>query len=172
MIKKTHPDVDITTMQLDLASFKSVYAFIEAYKATKKPLNILINNAGIMACPQGTTEDGHESQFGVNHLGHFLLTTQLLPLLNASGTKEAPSRVVNVSCAANWLLSSSKGIKFDDLEAKLSYSPYERYGASTTIYASLSPDIKGGEYLADCKVETYAVHEQVMDQNGMETIVG
>ena len=100
-IKTAHPNADISAMQLDLASFKSVYAFVAAYKATNKPLDILINNAGIMACPKRFTEDGFESQFGVNHLGHFLLTTELLPLLVASGMRGAPSRVVNLSSVAN-----------------------------------------------------------------------
>ncbi len=129
-IKEKHPEADVTTMQLDLSSFKSIYAFAKAYTETKKPLNLLINNAGIMACPKAETSEGFESQFGVNHLGHFLLTTQLLPLLIASGTKSDPSRVVNLSSAANFLFSSADGIDFGDLNAEKSYNSWNRYGDS------------------------------------------
>ncbi len=58
---------------LDLASLKSVNSFIERFLSKKRPLNILVNNAGIMACPFGHTEDGFELQFGTNHIGHFAL---------------------------------------------------------------------------------------------------
>lgn len=129
-IKKQHPNADITVMQLDLGSFKSIYSFTKEYLASKKPLHILINNAGIMACPKSQTEDGFESQFGVNHLGHFLLTNQLLPLLIASGTTQSPSRVVNLSSWANIGFPPAEGIRLDDLTAGKSYLPWERYGSS------------------------------------------
>ena len=65
-------------MHLDLSSLKSVRDFVVKFKERNLPLNILINNAGIMHTPYGMTEDGLELQFGVNHLGHFALTNLLL----------------------------------------------------------------------------------------------
>lgn len=84
-------------MKLDLASLASVRNFADAYTASFDRLDGLVNNAGVMAPPQGTTEDGFETQFGVNYLAHFLLTELLLDTLKAS----APSRVVNVSSVAH-----------------------------------------------------------------------
>jgi NAD(P)-dependent dehydrogenase (short-subunit alcohol dehydrogenase family) len=80
-------------MKLDLGSLASVRSFAEAFTAKFDRLDGLVNNAGIMAPPRGTTEDGFERQFGVNHLGHVLLTELVLDLLKAS----APSRIVYVS---------------------------------------------------------------------------
>jgi NAD(P)-dependent dehydrogenase (short-subunit alcohol dehydrogenase family) len=166
-LKKDHPNVNITTMQLDLGSFKSIYAFVAAYKATNKPLNLLINNAGIMACPKTLTEDGFESQFGVNHLGHFLLTTQLLPLLSAAGTRESPSRVINLSSAMHWLASSLKGMKFDDLDAKLSYNPYARYGQSKLANILFTRELNRRMKEQNQNVISVAVHPGIILSTGL-----
>jgi len=69
---------------LDLGSLKSVRAFVAQFLAQGRPLHLLINNAGIMATPLAYTEDGFESQFGTNHIGHFALTVGLLPALKAA----------------------------------------------------------------------------------------
>lgn len=129
--KTEHPHADITVMQLDLGSFKSVYTFADAYKASGKPLNILINNAGIMGGARALTAEGIESQFGINHIGHFLLTSILLPLLKASGTKQSPSRVVSLASSGNYIFNHDpEGIRFDDLKAEKSFKTFERYGQS------------------------------------------
>ena len=85
----------VTVEKLELGSLASVRDFAKRWG--DKPVNLLINNAGIMACPEGKTDDGFETQFGVNHLGHFLLTVLLTPNLE----KGAPSRVVSLSSAAH-----------------------------------------------------------------------
>ncbi|XP_060662997.1 retinol dehydrogenase 12-like [Drosophila nasuta] len=82
---------------LDLGSLESVRNFVARFKAEETRLDLLVNNAGIMACPRSLTADGYEQQFGVNHLGHFLLTNLLLDHLK----KAAPSRIVVVSSAAH-----------------------------------------------------------------------
>mgnify|MGYP001820961224 CR=1 FL=1 len=87
----------IEVMALDLGSLDSVRNFAQAFTERHERLDGLINNAGIMACPQGKTVDGFETQFGVNHLGHFLLTELLLETLKNS----APSRIVCVSSVAH-----------------------------------------------------------------------
>jgi NAD(P)-dependent dehydrogenase (short-subunit alcohol dehydrogenase family) len=82
---------------LDLADLDSVHAFAERFAQDNRRLDLLINNAGIMWCPQGTTEQGFELQFGVNHLGHFALTLRLLAQLYAAPI----ARVVTVSSQAH-----------------------------------------------------------------------
>lgn len=90
----------LETMELDLNSLKSVKTFADSFLAKNLPLHYLVNNAGIMALPKwDVTADGIEKQWGVNHLGHFHLTTQLLDKLKAS----APSRIVNLASQAHFL---------------------------------------------------------------------
>lgn len=83
----------IEIKELDLGRLTSVRKFAAGYMASGKPVHGLINNAGVMQCPEGRTEDGFETQMGVNHLGHFLLTELLLERLKSS----APARIVCVS---------------------------------------------------------------------------
>ncbi|XP_026231400.1 dehydrogenase/reductase SDR family member on chromosome X-like isoform X2 [Anabas testudineus] len=88
-------------MKLDLASSQSVRHFVQSFKQRGLPLNILVNNAGVMLVPEGRTEDGFEQHFGVNYLGHFLLTWLLLDTLKNSGKCGHFSRVVNISSSAH-----------------------------------------------------------------------
>ncbi len=121
-ILKHAPNASVELMALDLSSLKSVHAFAEAFKAKHSKLDILINNAGLMAIPKSKTADGFESQFGVNHLGHFALTGLLLErLLAAPG-----SRVVTVSSGAY----TAGKMRFDDLQSEKSYSRFGAYAQS------------------------------------------
>ncbi|XP_077576457.1 uncharacterized protein crdhl isoform X1 [Stigmatopora nigra] len=88
---------NVVTRHLDLASLYSVRQFAKDFLESEDRLDLLINNAGVMMCPRGLTEDGFETQFAVNHLSHFLLTNLLLPKLKSS----APSRVVTVASVAH-----------------------------------------------------------------------
>ncbi|XP_037837443.1 dehydrogenase/reductase SDR family member 13-like isoform X1 [Kryptolebias marmoratus] len=94
-IKRESGSNQVVFMQLDLGSLKSVRSFAETFLKSEPRLDILINNAGI--CMQGQTEDGFGLMFGVNHLGHFLLTNLLLERLKECG----PSRIVTVSSMAH-----------------------------------------------------------------------
>jgi len=106
-------------IQLDLSSLRSVRSFVESFKAKYDRLDVLINNAGIMFGPYVKTEDGFESTFGIDHLGHFALTGLLFDLIkNTSG-----SRVVNVSSFAH----NSGNIDFDDLMFEKGYDPGKAY---------------------------------------------
>ena len=108
--------------ELDLAALASVRAFAQRLAGEQDSLDLLINNAGLMAPPRRTTADGFESQFGTNHLGHFALTGLLLDLLGAGS---AP-RVVTLSSSAHrmgWL-------KFDDLQREHHYNNWLAYGQS------------------------------------------
>lgn len=121
-ILKHAPGASVELAALDLGSLASIRAFSESFKAKNNKLDILINNAGLMAIPKSKTVDGFESQFGVNHLGHFALTGLLLShLLAVPG-----SRVVNVSSQAH----TAGRINFDDLNGDKSYSRFGAYSQS------------------------------------------
>ncbi|CAG2174970.1 unnamed protein product [Oppiella nova] len=95
-IQTMNPKADIKLLKLDLSSLQSVRHFAKELSQLESKVDILINNAGVMACPELQTEDGFEMQFGTNHLGHFLLTLHLVPLLK----KSSAARVVTVSACA------------------------------------------------------------------------
>jgi len=122
-LKNLTKSENIFFMQLDLASLESVRKFATSFEEKSLPLHILVNNAGIMACPKSKTVDGFEMQIGVNHFGHFLLSTLLLPSLK----RGAPSRVVSVSSMGHKFGS----INFDDINfEKRSYGRWSAYGQS------------------------------------------
>ncbi|KAL4459034.1 hypothetical protein ABPG75_013899 [Micractinium tetrahymenae] len=113
----------VELVNFDLADLSSVRAWAQRAQDFGHPLDVLVNNAGVMACPQLATKDGFEYQLGVNHLGHFLLTNMLLPLLS---TPDRPARIVNVSSAAHYF----GHINFDDLQSSRDYQPWKAYGQS------------------------------------------
>ncbi|XP_077885756.1 retinol dehydrogenase 14 [Ictidomys tridecemlineatus] len=120
------PDVggagELVVKELDLASLRSVRTFCQELLQEEPRLDVLINNAGVFQCPYAKTEDGFEMQFGVNHLGHFLLTSLLLGLLKSS----APSRIVVVSSK----LYKYGEINFEDLNSEQSYNKSFCYSRS------------------------------------------
>ena len=110
--------------RIDLADLTSVERFATGFLAGGEGLDLLINNAGVMAIPQReATAQGHERQFGTNHLGHFALTGRLLPAL----ARRPGSRVVTVSSNQH---NRAKGIDFDDLQGERSYRPWGAYAQS------------------------------------------
>ncbi|XP_078590978.1 retinol dehydrogenase 13-like isoform X1 [Branchiostoma floridae x Branchiostoma japonicum] len=125
---------NVVVHKLDLASLTSVRQFAKVINDAEPRLDVLINNAGVMACPRWETEDGFEMQFGVNHLGHFLLTNLLLDLLK----KSAPSRVVTVSSLAHAFTS---GIDFDDINYEKDYSREESYRRSKLANVLFSKEL-------------------------------
>ena len=117
---------DIQVREADLASFASIRSFTDAFLADGLDrIDVLINNAGIMACPQGATADGFELQFGTNHLGHFLLTNRLLPLLRTG----PPARIVNLSSAGHQFGPTDPD---DPNFESTPYDPWLAYGRSKT----------------------------------------
>ncbi|XP_027860890.1 retinol dehydrogenase 12-like [Xiphophorus couchianus] len=113
---------NIIIRKLDLSDTKSIRAFAQIINKEEKQVNILINNAGIMMCPYSKTVDGFEMQFGVNHLGHVLLTYLLLDLIKCS----APARIVVVASVAHtWT-----GLRLDDINSETSYDAMKAYGQS------------------------------------------
>uniref|UniRef100_H2Z2L2 Retinol dehydrogenase 14 n=1 Tax=Ciona savignyi TaxID=51511 RepID=H2Z2L2_CIOSA len=116
------PEAKIEIRKLDLSSLASIREFAKKVNESEDRLDILINNAGVMCCPQGKTEDGFEMHLGINHLGHFLLTNLLLDLIKRS----APSRIV-VTASSGY----KRGVmKWDDLMNDKDYKPFPVYSSS------------------------------------------
>jgi NAD(P)-dependent dehydrogenase (short-subunit alcohol dehydrogenase family) len=119
-IEAAVPGADVTVEPLDLADLNSVRSFADRH--AEERLDLLINNAGVMAPPRRLTKDGFESQFGTNHLGHFALTGLLM-----AGLLAAPApRVVTLSSGAHRIGS----MKFDDLQSERRYNNWLAYGQS------------------------------------------
>jgi NAD(P)-dependent dehydrogenase (short-subunit alcohol dehydrogenase family) len=114
----------VEVMALDLASTDSIRRFAEAFLATHPRLDVLVNNAGLILSERTETEDGFETTFGVNHLGHVLLTDLLLDRLKAS----APARIVVVASEAHKF--AIDGLNFDDLQCEGRFWSYRVYGRS------------------------------------------
>lgn len=125
-LKEEQPQANVEFMELDLGSLGSIQKFVNEFKKKGIPLHILVNNAGIMFPPYGTTEDGFERQFGVNHLGPFALTNLLLDELIKSGSAQRRSRIVTLSSEAH----VPGTINFEDLQSKIYYSPHLSYSQS------------------------------------------
>ena len=131
---------------LDLASFASIRKFCSEVLAEEPRLDILINNAGIMGCPYWKTEDSFEMQFGVNHLGHFLLTNLLLDRI-----KEAPAGRIVVVSSLGYI--RTKEINFDDINSTQSYEPLYAYGQANNLFAiALHKRLAGTNVTINCYI--------------------
>jgi NAD(P)-dependent dehydrogenase (short-subunit alcohol dehydrogenase family) len=133
-ILKHQPHVKLDLMQLDNADLRSVHAFAAKFKEKYDRLDILLNNAGVMAIPRQETADGFEMQFGVNHLAHFALTGLLLDVI--ASTPRA--RIHNVTSSANY----NGTINFDDLMGEQEYSRWGAYGQSKLANVSFTFELQ------------------------------
>jgi NAD(P)-dependent dehydrogenase (short-subunit alcohol dehydrogenase family) len=124
-------------MRLDLASLESIRDFAKAYLSTGRPIHLLINNAGVMLPDRRVTADGFEHHFGINHLGHFLLTNLLLNRLEES----APARVVVVSSDAMQFAALDAGLEDLNWE-KRRYSGWRSYGSSKLMNALFANELQ------------------------------
>eukprot|EP01124_Arcella_intermedia_P005279 TRINITY_DN13116_c0_g1_i1.p1 TRINITY_DN13116_c0_g1~~TRINITY_DN13116_c0_g1_i1.p1 ORF type:complete len:320 (-),score=49.34 TRINITY_DN13116_c0_g1_i1:82-1041(-) len=140
-------------IRLDLSSRASIEEFAKTFKSRHGKLHILINNAGVMACPQWNTSEGFEMQFGTNHLGHFLLTYLLIDPLQAA----APSRVVVVSSRSH----EKATINFTDVHFKRrSYSAAEAYGQSKLANILFTKEFSNK--FAEKGITAYCLHPGVV----------
>lgn len=121
-INEKVPSADLEVMEIDLSILSSVRRFADNFQSKFNRLDVLINNAGVMAPPYTQTEDGFELQFGANYLGHFLLTGLLLDTI----VKTPDSRIVTLSS----LVHKNGEINFDDLQSEKKYSPSKAYAQS------------------------------------------
>ena len=124
-IRASVPGAEVRVMLVDLASLESIRAFATAFTAAIPRLEVLVNNAGVTMKDRRVTADGFEMTFGVNHLGHFLLTNLLEPPLAAA---DGTARVVVVASDAHKF--ARRGLDFDDLNAERRYRFMYAYGAS------------------------------------------
>jgi NAD(P)-dependent dehydrogenase (short-subunit alcohol dehydrogenase family) len=154
---------------LDLASLDSVRRFCDGVLADHDHLDLLVANAGVMAPPKGVTADGFETQFGTNHLGHFVLVNRLVPLLVAG----APSRIVNLSSRGH--VRSDVDLDDPNFERQ-DYDPWVGYGRSKTANVLFAVELD--RRLRDQGVRACAVHPgmihtelgRYLDANTMKTI--
>ncbi|KAK9695274.1 hypothetical protein K7432_013057 [Basidiobolus ranarum] len=148
-------------MVLDLSLLDSVKKFATAFLELDIPLHILINNAGVMGCPKSETQDGLELQFGVNHIGHFYLTTLLLDKIKSS----SPSRIVNLSSNGHYLHCPEEGIVFDDLSGTKHYDAWQRYGQSKLANILFTKELQNRLDTEGADVTVTALHPGAINTN-------
>lgn len=127
-------------VEMEMDSLASIKKGAEEILSQTKTINIVINNAGVMATPEGKTKDGFETQFGTNHVGHFYLFQLLKDILLASATPDFPSRVVSVSSFGH----RAGEVRFDDynFEQEGSYHPWTSYGQAKTANIYFSNELE------------------------------
>jgi len=156
MIQTESKNPNIEVMKLDLASLKSVRNFTQEFKARYQKLNVLINNAGVFCMKREETEEGFELTMGVNHLGHFLLTYELLPILE----KTPEARIINLSSDAHF----SGDLDLDDLHFKRrKYSGFKAYGASRLATVFFTQEL--AERLKEKNITVNSLHPGHVDTN-------
>jgi NAD(P)-dependent dehydrogenase (short-subunit alcohol dehydrogenase family) len=149
-------DPPVELVEMDLASLASVRKAAGELVARAKPFDVIIANAGVMACPQGKTQDGFETQFGTNHLGHFVFVNRLVPLLKSG------SRVVSLSSAGHQI----SDVDIDDPNfERTPYQPFTAYGRSKTaniLYA----------VALDSRLKARGIRATAVHPGGIQTELG
>jgi NAD(P)-dependent dehydrogenase (short-subunit alcohol dehydrogenase family) len=149
-IRAQHPSAEVSLERLDLSSLSSVRAFAQAFSARHARLDVLVNNAGVMAVPLQRTADGFELQLGTNHFGHFALTGLLFDRLAAT----PGARVVTVSSLVHFF----GAIRFDDLQGERSYSAWPAYFQSKLANLLFSQELVRRAAAAKLDVVSVACH--------------
>jgi NAD(P)-dependent dehydrogenase (short-subunit alcohol dehydrogenase family) len=149
-IRSAAGSADVIVKRLDLADLSSVREFAQALAGERDRIDLLINNAGVMAPPRRLTTDGFESQIGTNHLGHFALTGLLLPTLLAA---PAP-RVVTLSSEVHWIGK----LRFDDLQSEHSYNNWRAYAQSKLANLMFCFELARRATAADTALVSVAAH--------------
>jgi NAD(P)-dependent dehydrogenase (short-subunit alcohol dehydrogenase family) len=156
-LRDDYPGASISTATMDLADLDSVRNAAQQIVADMPSINLLFNNAGVMACPLGRTAQGFEMQFGTNHMGHFLLSCLLAPSLMAASNEGQSARVICLSSAGH----RRSNVDFDDPNyERRDYEKWAAYGQSKTANAlfALGLDNKLGKF----GVSAFAVHPGVI----------
>jgi len=147
-IRESVPGADLEVRVCDLADLDSVESFAAGVREAYDAVDVLCNNAGVMAIPRQETEQGFEMQLGVNHFGHFALTGHLLPALAAS---DGESRVVTQSSGAH----TAGTMDFDDLQSERSYGKWSAYGRSKLANLLFAYELQ--RRLAESPLDTVSV---------------
>ena len=157
-IRAEQPDAQLDTIVCDLGDLESIRADTSRARQRFNKIDILINNAGVMASPFLHTADGFELQFGTNHLGHFALTAELMPLIERGTAK----RIVNLSSRGHHMAP----IDLDDPNfTEREYDPWTSYGQSKTANILFTVGLE--ERFATKDIHAYAVHP-----GGIQTNLG
>jgi NAD(P)-dependent dehydrogenase (short-subunit alcohol dehydrogenase family) len=152
-IREAVPTAALELRELDLSSLSSIRMFGAQFRATHASLDLLINNAGVMASPQALTTDGFDDQLGTNHLGHFALTLELLPTLKAAAAAGSDVRIVNLSSRGHMF----SAINWDDPHYRdRPYDKWQAYGQSKTANVRFTVELE--RRLTDQGVHSFAVH--------------
>ncbi|WP_411349978.1 oxidoreductase [Paenibacillus sp. WLX2291] len=154
---RQYPRSKVEVMHLDLADLQSVHQFSQTYIQRHTSLDILINNAGVMIPPLGRTVQGFELQFGSNHLGHFALTGELLPVL----LDTPDSRVITLSSIA----ARSGYIYFNNLNAQIGYSAMKFYGQSKLANLLFARELQKRLQATGASTISIAAHPGVANTN-------
>ena len=152
-IRKSTGNDGVEVEALELGSLASIRAFAERFLARHDALQILVNTAGVMACPLATTSDGFELQFGTNHLGHFLMTGLLAPAL----LRGSPARIVSVSSRGH----QQSPVVFDDIHfERRPYDKWQAYGQAKTANVLFAVELE--RRLGSRGVHANALHPGVI----------
>ena len=156
LIRARHPGADVRFGLLDLGDLSSISAFADRHLTAGRPIDILINNAGVMALPtRQVTTDGFEMQFGTNYLSHFALTGRLLPLLSATHSRHEGARVVQLSSIAH----RGGRIRLDDLNyEKTAYKPWPVYQQSKLAMLMFAIELDRRSQAQGWKLTSAAAH--------------
>ncbi|HLI77732.1 MAG TPA: oxidoreductase, partial [Acidobacteriaceae bacterium] len=160
-LRREVPAAEAEVVELDVASLASIRAFADSFNAKGTALDVLINNAGVMALPKRElTADGFERQFGTNHLGHFALTGLLLPALRRSPA----ARVVTVASLAH----RSGKMVWDDLQSERSYVPWTAYNNSKLANILFARELDRRAGIAGLPLTSIPVHPGISRTNIFE----
>jgi len=152
------PGATVEVRELDLASLASVHACADRLLAEGQPIHVLFANAGVMACPQGRTREGFETQIGTNHLGHFVFVGKLAPLV----IRSAPGRIVVTSSAGHRI----SDVDLDDPNfERTPYDPWVAYGRSKTANALFAVEL-------DRQLKSHGVRACALHPGGIQTELG
>lgn len=146
----------VELVELDLASLASARKAAEGLLAKGQKFDVIIGNAGVMACPQGKTADGFETQFGTNHLGHFVFINKLIPLMNSGG------RIVMLSSSGHRICD----VDLDDPNfERTPYQPWQAYGRAKTANALYAVAL-------DNRLKSKGVRAAAVHPGGIQTELG
>ncbi|KAI8473320.1 MAG: short-chain dehydrogenase/reductase family protein [Monoraphidium minutum] len=163
-IKAQVPGARVGVLALDLASLESVKDCATAFAASGRPLHVLMLNAGVMACPFALTKDGHEMQFGTNHLGHHALVHHLQPALEATAAASGePGRVIVLSSSAHFGPYMPEGVRQEDtIDSPEGYSQWGSYGQSKLCNALFARELHRRWSAAGLPLVAVACHPGVI----------
>ncbi|AQK58645.1 retinol dehydrogenase 12 [Zea mays] len=166
------PSSKVHVMEMDLSCLSSVRDFARSFNSSHKHLNLLINNAGIMACPYQLSKDGIELQFATNHVGHFLLTSLLLDKMKSTAAETGvQGRIINVSSVAH-KRSDGTCFELNKLNDKARYKPFIAYAHSKLANILHTNELSRRFQEEGCNLTANSLHPGVIITNIIRYVAG